>query len=173
MDLNSNEKKALLILAQVDHLSGELLGSAMERVMELGVHNVHLIPSTTKKGRPGNILLIDADSESEEKIGKFLARDLRIYGYHRIETKHVFHTLLSVKKRLNIRINGKQESFPCEAKILGDPSHPISMDIEHDFLVEVQKALRMKHGFSISLIELRSQIEWALKESGDEIILEI
>ena len=47
------EKKSRLILAQVDHLSGELLGFAIGRIMELGAGNVQLIPTITKKTGPG------------------------------------------------------------------------------------------------------------------------
>jgi len=161
------------MLAQVDHLSGEVLGSAMEKLMAIGAYNVHLVPSTTKKGRPGTILLIDADPEIEEEIAHYLARDLRSYGYHRIGTSHVFHSVASVKKKIHISVNGKKETFPCEVKILGDPSHPLSMDLEHDLLLEIQALLQNKFHVSIPLTELRNRIESKLRESDHEIHLDL
>jgi uncharacterized protein (DUF111 family) len=41
------EKQSRLILAQVDHASGEVLGFAVERIMDHGALNVQLILDTS------------------------------------------------------------------------------------------------------------------------------
>ncbi len=167
------EKKARLILAHLDHLSGEVTGFAVGKIMELGANNVHLIPTTTKKNRPGNIIIIDRDAGIEEKIAGFLAKELKISGYHRIDTTHFFQRVSFCEKSINFERDGKRKSIPCKVKVIGDPSEPLATAIEHDFLVEVQEMLKEVFDSFFSLSELRATIESRLKESGDEITLKM
>jgi len=167
------EKKSKLILAQVDHVSGELLGFSVEKLLKIGARNVQMIPTITIKSRPGTIMIIDIPEDQEKFISDFLAKELKISGYHRIETSHVFQEVNFIQKRVVIYLNGHSESFRCEVKIVGDPADPLAVDVEHDFLVEVQKVLDEKLHSPVPLMELRGMIESRLKESGDEITLEI
>ncbi len=167
------EKKARLIFAQVDHVSGEITGFAVGKIMELGANNVQIIPTITKKNRPGNIIVIDVDAEHEGDIASFLAKELKVSGYHRIDTSHEFFKVTIARKNLRIKVNGKSESLQCEVKLIGDPSKPLSVDIEHDFLVRVQELLKARLNSSLSLTELRTIIESKLRESKDEITIEI
>jgi uncharacterized protein (DUF111 family) len=163
------EKKARLMLSQVDSVSEEVLGFALEKIMELGANNVQLIPTFTKKSRPGNILLIDAPEELETSIADYLARELKVSGYHRIETSHVFQKVTFLKKTLTFNVNGIERSFICEVKAVGEKDSLLSIDIDHDFLANVHQVLNDELGRSISLIELRSMIESRLRDSEDSI----
>tara|TARA_B100002003_G_scaffold248847_1_gene283595 strand:- start:3457 stop:4020 length:564 start_codon:yes stop_codon:yes gene_type:complete len=173
LGVNLMEKKSKLIFAQIDHIAGEVLGFAIERLMELGANNVQLIPTITKKNRPGNIIIIDIDAEDEEEMAEFLAKEINVSGYHRINTNHIFHDVSILKKTLNININGVIEKLQCEIKLMGDPSKPLSVVIEHDFLVEIQKFLNEKLNNFVSLGRLRTVIESKLREPGDEITIEM
>ena len=166
------KKKARLLFAQADHVSGEVTGFAVGRIMELGAHNVQLISSVTKKNRPGHIIIIDTDEKHEGVISEFLARELKISGYHRINTSHIFQRVTLSQKNLIIRTNGKRLTFHCEIKIIGDPSKPLSIDVEHDALVKLQKVLREQKK-ELSLSELKTAIESKLRASGKEITLEV
>jgi uncharacterized protein (DUF111 family) len=140
--------------------------------MELGAHNVQLISSITKKNRPGNILIIDTDDKHEGEIARFLIRELKISGYHRIDTSHIFQRVTLSQKNLVIRINGKKRTFHCEIRIIGDPSNPLSVDVEHDALVKLQKALRAQKK-ELSLSELKTAIESRLRVARKEISLDV
>lgn len=167
------EKKAQLIFAQIDNVSGEVTGFAIGKIIELGANNVQLIPTITKKNRPGSIIIIDIDVEHEEDIAEFLARELKVSGYHRINTDHIFQQVSFIKKYVTIKANGKTESFQCEAKLIGDPLRPLTVDIEHDFLVRIQGILNNRLNLPVSLSELRTIIESKLRESDNEITIEI
>lgn len=166
------KKKARLLFAQADHVSGEVTGFAVGRIMELGAHNVQLISSVTKKNRPGHIIIIDTDDTHEGAISQFLARELKISGYHRIDTSHIFQQVTISRRNLIICANGKKRTFRCEIKIIGDPSNPLSIDVEHDALVKLQKVLRAQKK-ELSLSDLKTAIESKLRASGKEITLEI
>lgn len=161
------KKRSSLLLAQVDHASGEVLGFAIERIMERGAHNVQLIPTITKKNRPGSILLIDAEAAKEEAIAEFLVKELKVTGYHRVDTTHIFHRVTYVKKKIRIKTGGKTRTFQCEVKLIGDPAKPISMDIEHDFLVGIHDLVKEQLKCHISLNDLRTMIESKLRETRD------
>lgn len=166
------EKKGRLIFAQVDTISGEVTGFAVGKIMELGAHNVQLVATMTKKNRPGHILLIDTDVEHEEEISRFLARELKVTGYHRIDTRHVSQEVTFVDKDLEIKGKGRSVSFRCEAKLVGGPSEPLSVAVEHDTLVEIQELIKKKFGSLVPLSELRTMIESKLRETG-KITIEI
>jgi hypothetical protein len=78
-----------------------------------------------------------------------------------------------VKKTLSININGAIEKLQCEIRLVGDPTRPLSVGIEHDFLVKIQKLLNQKLGDFVSLTELRTIIESKLREPGEEITIEL
>lgn len=163
-------------MAQVDHATGEVLGFAIERIMERGAHNVQLIPTITKKNRPGHILLIDTEAGREAAIADFLVLELKVTGYHRVDTTHVFHRVSYLKKMLKIKTNGRHETFPCEVKLIGDPAEPLSMDVEHDFLIRIQKLIQEKLNSRVPLSELRTMIESRLRQSinsPDDITIEL
>ncbi|MFO0754346.1 MAG: nickel insertion protein [Thermodesulfovibrionales bacterium] len=167
------EKKAHLLLAQVDHASGEVLGFAVERIMGLGAHNVQLIPTITKKNRPGHLLLIDTTAAKEEAIAAFLIQELKVTGYHRVDTTHIFYRVAYAARKVTLRMKEKVQEFQCAVKLVGEPGQPLCMDVEHDFLVNVQTQVKEKMNCLISLSELRTMIESKLRESDEEVTIEI
>jgi len=84
------EIRGQLIFAQIDHLGGEQLGTLIEVLFKEGVKNAHLVPSLTKKGRPGYLLFIDLGEETPERISELLAKEYGIRGFHLIDTEHHF-----------------------------------------------------------------------------------
>lgn len=167
------EKSSRLLIAQIDHVSGEVAGFAVGRIMEMGAHNVHLIPTITKKNRPGNIILIDTDEADEERIAYFLARELKVSGYQRIDTVHVFQKVSFTERMLFINVNCRRISLPCRFKVVGEQSSPVSVDIEHDLIVKLQSAIEEGSGVYVPLDELRRKIESAFSMSSDEIIVKL
>ena len=163
------EKESRLVLAQVDHVTGEVLGFAVDRIMEMGANNVQLIPTITKKSRPGNIIIIDVAPSLEDGIADFLANELKISGYHRINTSHVFHKVSFVEKAVNIHLNGRPIGVQCKFKVIGEPSSPVAVDVEHDFLVELQRVISDHCDRYTSLEELRRKIELSFDAANDQI----
>ncbi len=167
------EKKSRLIMTHLDHLSGEILGLAVEQLMALGARNVQLCPTLTKKNRPGHILLIDSDVDREDALARYLVTELKITGYHKIDTTHVFHETTTEKKPVILRTQAGTESLECDIKLIGDPAKPLALSVEHDSLVRLQKRLRDRCKVEISLMDLRGRIEARALESIGDIDLEI
>lgn len=166
------EKPSSLILAQSDNVTGEMLGRAVGRLMELGARNVQILPGVTKKNRTGNTLLIDP-GPNEPDIADFLARELKISGYQRMNTTHVFHEVTFAKRKAVFRKGGRSAKFDCSVKTIGPSSAPLSRDVENDFLIGVQSELMKKFGLDISVSELRWLVEARLDERGGDILIDL
>jgi len=167
------ESPSLIIIAQADHLSGEMLGASVGDLLKLGAVNAQIMPTITKKNRPGHMIFIDLGKKNEKVISEYLARELRITGYHRMEATHVHQKIGYADKKLLVRFDGGSASFLFRAKIVGDPSAPVSIDVEHDFLVSTRSRLKEAYSVSISLIELRNLIEARLSSDEERVTIDI
>jgi uncharacterized protein (DUF111 family) len=164
------KKDGVLILAQVDHLTGEELGFAIDQIMRWGAHNVYAFPGITKKNRAGCVLLIDIDGDDESEWARLLAEELSVYGYHRILTSHYCshcreqtHTVVIRKgrTRLETDIHSKMSEH---GKGHGR--------IEHADLVRLREQVEQKLETKISLSALRTRLESQIV-SGVEGTIEI
>lgn len=161
-----------VILAQVDHVSGETLGFALDRLFELGAKNVQLLQSMTKKNRPGYLLFIDLPPDKLEPIAFFLAKELGIWGYHLMETEHVHFEITMHKRRLRLlEDSSNRGEMTFNVKYIADKGSLLSIKIEHDFLVDLQKKLEAM-GYFFSTRTLRATLEAMLwsAPSAEEII---
>lgn len=165
-------KRSSIIMAMADHLSGEALGVAIEDLMKLGAHGVHASPSVTKKGRPGVILMIEPGN-AEEKIADYLARELKIGGYQRVETTHLFHQARFISKRVIIRAEGKEAIFEIQVKHVGPEEATLFVSVEADDVLSILEALESTHGVVRSFHFVKGALESAAKGAGEEVTLDL
>lgn len=86
-----NEKEKISVLeTNVDDVSGEVLGYALERLYEEGALDVQILASTTKKSRPAYVLSVLCRSGNEEKLAETLMRETGTLGV-RISGTSRFH----------------------------------------------------------------------------------
>src|SRR5512134_3420303 len=78
----------VLIIAQVDDASGEVLQDVAERLHAAGARNVQVLASLGKKGRPAHVLMIDVPAQREEDVAALLAAELGVWGYRVLESRH-------------------------------------------------------------------------------------
>jgi len=96
-----SRRAPLLIIAQVDDASGEVLQDVAERLHAIGARNVQVLASLGKKGRPGHVLMIDVPAQREEDVAKLLAAELGVWGYRVLESRH---------QHFDIRVQGRPVS---------------------------------------------------------------
>ena len=113
------EKDGLLILVQVDHISAEDLSWVMDALCLPGIRNRNLLSTITKKGRIGNLLFLDIDPKHEADISRFIVEVIGSYGYHRIESKHVFNPTTIEEREIVIRKGEKEISCRLRLKKQG------------------------------------------------------
>ncbi len=116
-------KKGVLIIVQVDHLNGELLGSVIDTIYEAGASNVNIVSSVTKKNRPGYMVFIDVLPAYMEAVETAAVRELNVSGWHRVTTEHCYLPVDYKKREYEILANDISFQLTVEAKVInGDTS---------------------------------------------------
>jgi len=162
----------ILMLVQVDDHSGEVVGRALEELMKMGVHNVQLLTSQTKKGRPGMVLLLDLDAQLENDVAVYLASELGAWGYHLLQTTHR-HFDTTLETRLVTLCCGEQRrSLEVRCKLFSHEGKLLRVKLEHDDAVRLQMLAK---GFddACPLEELRPAVERAARRQPGVFELEV
>jgi len=158
------ERAGILVFVQIDHLSGELIGEALEQMLANGAANVQLLPSLTKKGRPGQLLLIDVPRDKLSGIEEILITELGVGGWHCLHTQHVHFGTETVIMKLTFQTpNG-----PLHMKAKGKRSKDNEGGMvrpEHSCCVSVCQELRDKCDLEIPLNRVVQLLAQAL--NGD------
>lgn len=149
------EKNGIVLLAQVDHVSGEILGSAIEELYQAGAYNVQVVSTVTKKNRPGHLFVVDCGEETCGAVESVLLLELGIAGWHRIPTGH---------RHVATRIDVHAISFQTPSGMVELPArvkrakwYPLCIRPEHSSCVEIRDALRQRNVF-LSLERIRTEI---------------
>ena len=74
------EDRIVKLECNVDDMTGEALGFALERLMELGALDVFTIPIGMKKSRPGTLLCVLCRAEDKERMTAALFRHTTTLG---------------------------------------------------------------------------------------------
>ena len=84
--------------------------------MSLGARNVQLLSSVTKKGRPGNVLLIDLEAEREAEVAAYLAVELGAWGYQLLEASHRHFEMVLRERTVTVVCGVRSQTFlmPCK-----------------------------------------------------------
>lgn len=167
------EKSGLILLVQLDHLSGEDVGWALKALDYPGIRNRNLIPTLTKKGRMGNLLMLDIDPDAEADIAQYLLSSFTTHGYHRIETKHVHRETALRPVVVAVSRNGRQLSGQIRLKYdKRDPNGPFFA--ESDDIFELHRKIRDELNVTIFPWDVRRRVETAAAESaGDTLSLQL
>jgi len=167
------EKEGVLLLVQLDHLTGEDIGWAMEANGHTGIRNRNLISTLTKKGRMGYLLLLDVDPEAEADIGRFLLGSLATHGYHRIETSHVYNE--TVLRQVKVIVKKGEIQLTVKVRLKRDAqSKNGPFFLESDDLFALHQQVSKKMDIKMFPLEIRRRIEMMAEEDrGDTLYLNL
>jgi uncharacterized protein (DUF111 family) len=107
-----------VIEANIDDLSPQVLGYAMDRLMDAGALDVSLQPIQMKKGRPGQLLRVLAKPEDREALSAVVFAEtstlgLRIYKAERRVQERQWHEVSTRYGTVRVKVSG-QGSFAPE-----------------------------------------------------------
>lgn len=85
----SESTTVTVIEANIDDASPQLIGYAMELVLETGALDAIIIPAQMKKGRPGVLFQVLAENHKVEEIAAILFRETTTLGmrFHQVERR--------------------------------------------------------------------------------------
>jgi len=101
------DEEIVTLETNVDDVSGEIMGHTIESVMAAGAKDISVIPTTTKKNRPGYIVKVVTDREHSDRMTLKLMEEtgtlgVRAYMSHR-------HVLPREIRVMRINLSGVDE----------------------------------------------------------------
>jgi uncharacterized protein (DUF111 family) len=157
----------LLIMAQVDDATGEVLQDISERLRTAGARNVQILASVGKKGRPAHVLLIDVPARQEDDIAVLLAAELGVWGYRVLESRHRHFDIRVQGKLAAVRLGDETVELEIGCKRIEAHGKLLALKVENDHLLRLRDLLAAR-GRNVSLRRLRTSLEgelWAAPEA--------
>jgi uncharacterized protein (DUF111 family) len=166
--LQGSPAPSLLILAHVDHACGDIISSVMDQLADAGAKNVHLVPSLTKKGRPGYLLYVDVVAADLAAVERLLVVELGVLGWRILSAEHRGPTMepRAVEATLTLGDIATQVAVPTKL-VLDELTGTKVAHIEHDFCVRLKKELLDSSGIDIPLRVLKARVQSAVADSLD------
>lgn len=89
--LGLKRKTMVELQANIDDMTGELAGFALEKVMASGAVDVWMVPSTMKKGRPGIVFSALAPMDAAERVARAILEETSTIGVrqHLVERREL------------------------------------------------------------------------------------
>lgn len=144
MEIHS--KNGLVFMVQVDHLTGECVGQAIDRLYGAGAANVQVVSAITKKNRPSYMFFIDCCPASGDAVEAAIASELTSGGWHRISTEHHYQYNDKLKRPVELQYQGESLSLTVEGKRFESGS----LRPEHDSVMAMRAAIYEKWGRSVT-----------------------
>ena len=82
--------KVVVLETNLDDVSGEIIGRAVEKLMEAGARDVSITPVFMKKNRPGQLVSVIADKAKSERLAELLMDETGTLGVREIPvSRHI------------------------------------------------------------------------------------
>jgi hypothetical protein len=170
--MSADSNGALLILAQVDDASGEVLQDVAERLHAAGARNVQVLASVGKKGRPAHVLLIDVPAAKEDDVAMLLGAELGVWGYRVLESRHRHFDIRPYSKPLTVHLGDQRIELELGCKRIERHGKLLAVKVEHAHLVRLRDLLAAR-SHPVSLRQLRTLLERELWAAPDAAHIEL
>ncbi len=104
-----NHDQVVVLETNLDDVTGEVIGHAMERVMEAGARDVTVTPVFMKKNRPGHLMSVIADAERAEELAGVIIKETGTLGVREIPVSR--HITLRNERKGWVEVKGKRHPF--------------------------------------------------------------
>lgn len=128
--------RVVQIETNVDDVTGEILGSLIERLMKEGALDVTVVPAVMKKGRSGSVISIISREDDARKLSAVLMRETGSLG---VRVFPAIHRLIAERRTESVEIMGR--SVPVKIGSIGEEI--ISVKPEHDVCRRIAEELNI------------------------------
>ncbi len=101
--------QVVVLETNVDDVSGEILGYVVEQMMAAGAKDVTILPTTTKKNRPGHLISVISAPEDEQRLSQLLITETGSLGVRVFKCDR--HLLAREILPVTIRIDNQEISI--------------------------------------------------------------
>ncbi len=145
VDPSHSHDQVVVLETNLDDVTGEVIGHAIERVMEVGARDVTVTPVYMKKNRPGHMFSVIVDAGRSEELARVIMEETGSLGVREIPVRrHI--TLRTTGKRV-LQVKGNQ--YPLKVKSVVDAEGRILRE-----KVEYEDRKRMAHKTGMSIGEI-------------------
>lgn len=146
-------------MTTIDDLPAEGLPYVIERTMEEGANNIHVLNAITKKGRMEYIVLVDINEDRMEDVCSLLALEFGTLGIKTFEYKHIKFPFEIETKMITIKAKDIEFESNVKVKYLKkDGKEVLSLKAEYEDIKPIAQELKAK-GVKMSLLKLKTIIE--------------
>ena len=146
-------------MINVDDLPTEGLPYVIERTMERGAKNIHVLNGITKKGRVEYIFLVEVSEKNLENVSASLALELGTLGMKVLHTDHIMLPFEIISRKVTVETKNSQFETEVQVKYLkNDKNQIISLKAEYEDIKKIALNLESK-GIEISLSKIKTIIE--------------
>jgi uncharacterized protein (TIGR00299 family) protein len=123
--------EVVVLETNLDDVSGEVIGRAVERLMEAGARDVSITPVFMKKNRPGQLISVIADKTKSEHLAELLMEETGTLGVREIPVSR--HISRRASGTMAIEVKGKRFQVRVK-KSLSGTGHSQSGKAEYEDL---------------------------------------
>ena len=123
--------EVVVLETNLDDVSGEVIGRAVEKLMEAGARDVSITPVFMKKNRPGQLISIIADKTKSEYLAELLMEETGTLGVREMPVSR--HISRRASGTIALEVGGKK--FQVRVKrALTSTGHSVSGKLEYEDL---------------------------------------
>ncbi|NDB89360.1 MAG: nickel pincer cofactor biosynthesis protein LarC [Thaumarchaeota archaeon] len=141
-----------ILETNVDDVSGEVLAHVIDKVMTSGAKDISVIPTMTKKGRPGHLVSVICSQKDIDRLANVLISETGTLGV-RIRSSERF---VMPRKIIPIKVKIQNSDFTVRCKTTGK-----SFKVEYDDIKKISEKLGSTFKQTEELIkaEVRKQLK--------------
>jgi len=160
----------MLMMMNVDDISGEALPHIIDELMSRGAHSVHVVQGLTKKGRLEYLFWVDAPEDTVQELGAYLATETGTLGIRVFDPDHIRFDYRMRHAELRVRREPAELSAAVRVKeVLSQDGRVTSVKAESDDLRSAIGELKAA-GIEISFSALKRLVEQAALDERQRVV---
>jgi uncharacterized protein (DUF111 family) len=151
----------VILETNIDDVTGEVLGRAVERLMSEGAHDVTITPVYMKKNRPGHVITVIAKVDDAEELAQVLIGETGTLGVRELPV--IRHITPRASRTIHLSIRGK--THPLKVKIAEDrKGRVVGSKVEYEDLRRISD----QTGISVFKLQRMAKAQTDSLEKGDK-----
>jgi pyridinium-3,5-bisthiocarboxylic acid mononucleotide nickel chelatase len=132
-----------ILETNIDNVTGELMGHIFNVLMQCGARDVSVLPTTTKKNRPGYLLRVIAKPMDCDTISEVIIRETGTLGVRVIP---YVHRNIASRKIIPVKlyINGKKVEIRIKVGMIGDELISVKPEYEDARKISEESGISLK-----------------------------
>lgn len=126
---HAHSDRVVQLETNVDDVTGEVLGSLLDLLMDEGALDVAIVPALMKKGRPASLVQVLARGEDADRLARIVMRETGSLGIRIFPSLHRF-VAEREERVISVEIGGR--TFSVRAKVSSISDEVLQIKAEHD-----------------------------------------